>query len=49
MLNILLAVETRNIGAEANSAKEGGGVSFEYATMWSFAPDEIMSFFYAKI
>ncbi len=34
-----------NIGAEANSAKEGGGVSFEYATMWSFAPSEIMSFF----
>jgi hypothetical protein len=33
------------IGEEANSAKEGGGVSFEYATMWSFAPDEIMSFF----
>ncbi len=33
------------IGAEANSAKEGGGVSFEYATMWSFAPSEIMSFF----
>lgn len=34
-----------NIGAEANSAKEGGGVSFEYATMWSFAPKELMSFF----
>jgi hypothetical protein len=33
------------IGAEATSAKEGGGVSFEYATMWSFAPSEIMSFF----
>ena len=33
------------IGEEANSAKEGGGVSFEYATMWSFAPKEIMSFF----
>ncbi len=33
------------IGKEANSAKKGGGVSFEYATMWSFAPSEIMSFF----
>ncbi|MDA3861565.1 MAG: hypothetical protein PF445_10095, partial [Melioribacteraceae bacterium] len=33
------------IGEEASSAKEGGGVSFEYATMWSFAPKEIMSFF----
>ncbi len=33
------------IGEEANSANEGGGVSFEYATMWSFAPNEIMSFF----
>ena len=34
-----------NIGAEANSATEGGGVSFEYATQWSFSPRELMSFF----
>ena len=33
------------LGAEANSATEGGGVSFEYATQWSFSPREIMSFF----
>ncbi|MCF6271315.1 MAG: YfhO family protein [Melioribacteraceae bacterium] len=33
------------IGEEASSAKKGGGVSFEYATQWSFAPSEIMSFF----
>jgi len=33
------------LGAEAVSATQGGGVSFEYATQWSFAPKEIMSFF----
>ncbi len=33
------------IGAEAKTAEKAGGVSFEYATQWSFAPDEIMSFF----
>ncbi|MEN8193011.1 MAG: hypothetical protein ABFS12_09355, partial [Bacteroidota bacterium] len=33
------------LGAEASSATEGGGVSFEYATQWSFSPREIMSFF----
>jgi len=33
------------IGQEANSAAKGGGVSFEYATQWSFSPREIMSFF----
>ncbi len=33
------------IGTEANSAVEGGGVSFEYATQWSFSPRELMSFF----
>jgi len=33
------------LGSEANSATQGGGVSFEYATQWSFAPDEMMSFF----
>jgi len=33
------------IGTEANSATEGGGVSFEYATQWSFSPRELMSFF----
>ncbi len=33
------------IGQEANSATKGGGVSFEYATQWSFSPREIMSFF----
>lgn len=33
------------LGSEANSATQGGGVSFEYATQWSFAPREIMSFF----
>ncbi|MBI9073598.1 MAG: YfhO family protein [Melioribacteraceae bacterium] len=34
-----------HIGAEENSAKESGGVSFEYATRWSLAPAEIMDFF----
>ncbi|MCK5455521.1 MAG: YfhO family protein [Melioribacteraceae bacterium] len=33
------------LGAEASSATEGGGVSFEYATQWSFSPRELMSFF----
>ncbi|NOX64322.1 MAG: YfhO family protein [Chlorobi bacterium] len=33
------------IGQEASSAEKGGGVSFEYATQWSFSPREIMSFF----
>ncbi len=33
------------IGEEAKSAEESEGVSFEYATMWSFAPSEIPDFF----
>lgn len=33
------------LGDEANSATEGGGVSFEYATQWSFSPREVMSYF----
>lgn len=33
------------IGSEQQSAKEAGGVSFEYATKWSLAPSEIMDFF----
>ena len=33
------------IGEEAKTAKEAGGVSFNYATQWSFSPNEIMDFF----
>lgn len=33
------------LGSDATSATQGGGVSFDYATQWSFAPSEIMSFF----
>ncbi len=34
-----------NLGAEAKSAEKSGGVSFEYATRWSFSPNEILDFF----
>lgn len=34
-----------NIGQEAETAKKGGGVSLEYATQWSFSPDELLGFF----
>jgi len=33
------------IGEAAKSAEKGGGVSFGYATQWSFAPGEILDFF----
>jgi len=33
------------IGNEAKSATQSGGVSFEYATRWSLAPREIIDFF----
>ncbi len=33
------------LGTEAKSAEKSGGVSFEYATRWSFAPSEILDFF----
>ena len=33
------------LGKEAETAKKSGGVSFEYATKWSFAPSEILDFF----
>lgn len=33
------------IGNEAESATQSGGVSFEYATRWSLAPREIIDFF----
>ncbi len=33
------------LGGEAKSAEKSGGVSFEYATKWSFAPSEIPDFF----
>lgn len=33
------------IGEEAKSAGQSEGVSFDYATMWSFAPSEILDFF----
>ena len=34
-----------NIGKEAKSAEKSSGVSFDYATRWSFSPDEILDFF----
>lgn len=34
-----------NIGSEAKSAEKSSGVSFEYATRWSFSPNEILDFF----
>ena len=33
------------IGEEAKSAEQSEGVSFDYATMWSFSPNEILDFF----
>jgi hypothetical protein len=33
------------IGEEAKSAEQSAGVSFDYATMWSFSPKEILDFF----
>ncbi len=34
-----------NIGQEAKSAEKSSGVSFDYATRWSFSPNEILDFF----
>ncbi len=34
-----------NIGKEAKSAEKSSGVSFDYATKWSFSPNEILDFF----
>ncbi len=33
------------LGKEAQTARKAGGVSFDYATQWSYSPDELLSFF----
>ncbi len=33
------------LGKEAKTAHKAGGVSFDYATQWSYSPDELLSFF----
>ena len=33
------------LGKEAQTAHKAGGVSFDYATQWSYSPDELLSFF----
>ncbi|MCB0744212.1 MAG: hypothetical protein KDC67_09925, partial [Ignavibacteriae bacterium] len=33
------------IGADVESAKKAGGVDFNYATGWSFSPNELLDFF----